>query len=650
MTFRSLALNNIRGNWRSYAAFFLSSVFSVLIFYLYASFLLHPDVVNGKIAQAQRVEKMMEICLYLIIIFSFFFVLYSSSAFVKTRKKEFGLLTLFGTTRGQLRKMVVYESLAVAALSIAAGLGLGILLSKLFILALGVLIGTDVPIRFLVPGQAVLLTAGGFLLVFFVISLLSAMRVGRTEIIDLLGEGRRPKRPPAFSPLLSAVAAVSLAAGYGMAALATAQTFIVLALPIIGLTVLGTYFLYTQLSVAVIRLLQRRKSFYYKGTNLLAISQLAFRIKDNARILFVVTVLGAIVMSAASTVYVFQKVQRDQILEFTPYTVGYVEQGEGHSVMDPAKAEALLEQEGGAVKERVEVKGLLAAGLNGEGTRWTAESPGEAMIVSLRDYNREAKRMGLPERSFAEDAAGTGFLVQPYRDMEAEERGESELQGRIGDAPLRLKLEETAYGTVMSPVAQANWLLVVPDGQLEQWMAAAPASAALTFRGFELADWEQRLDDVKRFSDALTPAGKEQAQTYRVSEYVQMRQAIGLTVFIGLFISALFFIASGSLLYFKLFTELQEDRSQFRALNRIGLTAGELRRTVGVQVGLLYLVPCLVGIVHSLFAMQPLGMLLRQPVWMYGLVVMGVYILMQAAYCLISWITYTRSIVRESRS
>ncbi|PLT47251.1 ABC transporter permease protein YvcS [Paenibacillus pasadenensis] len=644
MTFRSLALNNIRGNWRSYAAFFLSSVFSVLIFYLYASFVLHPDVVNGKIEQAQGVKKMMEVCMYLILIFSFFFVLYSSSAFVKTRKKEFGLLTLFGTTRGQLRKMVVYESLAVAALSIAAGLGLGILLSKLFILTLGVLIGTDVPIRFLVPGRAVLLTAGGFLLLFFVISLLSALRVGRSEIIDLLGEGRRPKRPPAFSPGLSALAALSLGAGYAMAAMTTVQTFMMLALPIIGFTVLGTYFLYTQLSVAVIRLLQRRKSFYYKGTNLLSISQLAFRIKDNARILFVVTVLGAIVMSAASTVYVFQKLQRDQILEHTPYTVGYVEQGPGHSVMDPDQAAALLEQDGGSVTERSEVKGLHASGLVGAAFR--DDRPGDAMVVALSDYNREAERVGLPKRSLDGDA---GFLVEPFRSMQEKGKPEGELLGRIGDEPLRLKLDESAYGAALSPIAQASWLLVVSDRQMERWTAAAPASAKLAFYGFELADWEHRLADVKRFDEALTPAAKEQAQTYRVSSYIEMRQSIGLTVFIGLFISVLFFIASGSLLYFKLFTELQEDRSQFRALNRIGLTSGELRRTVGVQVGLLYLVPCLVGIVHSLFAMQALGTLIGRPVWMYGLVVMGVYILMQAAYCLISWTTYTRSIVRDSR-
>src|SRR5690606_21564938 len=106
MTFRSLALKNIRVNWRSYSAFFLSSLFSVAIFYIYYAFTVHPDVVNGQLAAASKVKSGMEFCLYLISIFSVIFILYSSGSFLKSRKKEFGLFSLFGMTRRQLRKLV----------------------------------------------------------------------------------------------------------------------------------------------------------------------------------------------------------------------------------------------------------------------------------------------------------------------------------------------------------------------------------------------------------------------------------------------------------------------------------------------------------------------------------------------------------------
>lgn len=164
MTFRSLALSNIRGNWRSYSAFFLSSVFSVMIFYIYAAFLYHPEVENGSIMAASKIRSGMMFCEYIIIIFSFLFVLYSNSAFLKTRQQEFGLFSLFGMTKAQLRKLVIYENAAIAVLAIAVGILLGMLFSKLFFMALAVLLKLEETIPFAAPLKAIGITAGGFLL------------------------------------------------------------------------------------------------------------------------------------------------------------------------------------------------------------------------------------------------------------------------------------------------------------------------------------------------------------------------------------------------------------------------------------------------------------------------------------------------------
>ena len=100
MTFRQLALSNVRGSALRYAAFFLSSVFSVLLFFLYAQFILHPDVANGYIYGGESTRVVLTFCLVLVAVFAFFFVLYSSGAFLRARNREFGLLTLMGTTRG----------------------------------------------------------------------------------------------------------------------------------------------------------------------------------------------------------------------------------------------------------------------------------------------------------------------------------------------------------------------------------------------------------------------------------------------------------------------------------------------------------------------------------------------------------------------
>lgn len=445
MTFRSLAFSNIRGKWRSYSAFFLSSVFSVMIFYIYAAFLAHPDVVNGNIIAADKVRLGMIFCEYVIFIFSFLFVLYSNSAFLKTRKQEFGLFSLFGMTRMQLRRLVIYENLTIAVLAISVGIGLGILFSKMFFIVLSMLLNMSDTITFFVPLQAVGLTMGSFLVLFTLISFWSVLGIGRTEIIELLKASKKTKGELFYSPWLVVLAIVSLLVGYTIAlmlnggnfGLLDMQEFSMLAIGIMVAVVIGTYLLYSQFSILLLRFIQKRYNVYYNRTNMMVIAQLGYKMKDNARMLFIVSILSAVIVTAS----------------------------------------------------------------------------GAFSILAASAQQEELKEM------------------------------------------------------------------------------------------------------------------------------------ISLTMFIGLFISLLFFIAAGSMIYFKLFTELKEDQAQIKALIRIGITDGEIRKIVFTQVGIIFFLPCVVGIIHALVAMKALDNILMSSSWFYSFIVIGIYLVMQTIYFLIACRSYMGSML-----
>lgn len=150
------------------------------------------------------------------------------------------------------------------------------------------------------------------------ISIWTALRIGRTEIIDLLKAARKPKGQLVFSPWLVAISVVCLSAAYSMALVMNDGNFMLLALPILITVVIGTYFLFTQLSILLLRYIQKRSSIYYKRTNMIVFAQLGYKIKDNARILFIVSILSAIVMTALGTVYVMNigAKKYDRILSF----------------------------------------------------------------------------------------------------------------------------------------------------------------------------------------------------------------------------------------------------------------------------------------------------------------------------------------------
>ncbi|MDF2661155.1 MAG: hypothetical protein K0Q94_3946, partial [Paenibacillus sp.] len=133
----------------------------------------------------------------------------------------------------------------------------------------------------------------------------------------------------------------------------------------------------------------------------------------------------------------------------------------------------------------------------------------------------------------------------------------------------------------------------------------------------------------------------------RIEDYAAMHQFNSLALFIGVFVSFLFFIASGSMLYFKLFTEIQEDQAQFRALSRIGVSDAEIRKMTTTQIGISFFVPVVVGMVHAAFAYKTLGNLLGSSVWQYGIDVMAVYTGMQILYFALARKAYMKQLAQS---
>ncbi|UVI31742.1 FtsX-like permease family protein [Paenibacillus spongiae] len=651
MTFRSLALSGIKGNWRAYSAFFLSSVFSVFVFYVYGSFIYHPDVINGHIKAAAGVRRGMEACQYIVVIFSFFFVLYANSAFLKTRKKEFGLFTLFGMTRFQLRRMIVMESAIIALLAIGVGIGIGILFSKLFFMALALLLDVNNPIRFAVPLKALLITAIGYFALYLFLSVLTSIRVGRSEIIDLLKEANKPKKVPASSPWLSLLAVVSLGGGYALAWMMNMSTFLVFALPILGLVTLGSYFLFTQSSIGLLRLVQKNKPFYFKRTRLITFSQMAFKVKDNARILFMVSLLSAVVLTASGTFYVFQQGSKEQLTTHYPQTIAYYEKGlNKQEIIDPAKVRSIIEADNRSLSYELRTVGIPTELMEpAEGGKWSrGRSDMQAAIVSQADYNHAAEVKGYKPLSLS---AGSAVIVNPYEEMRENPlyAGDS-IKVKVNGKSTVYPLGETRFGAVMLPAGPFTFLLVVDDDRFAQIRQETPESKQYVMYGFEIADWTTALPTVKKIENAmsLTDETKLQVNTFRVEQYLDLQQTSALTLFVGLFVSLLFFIASGSMLYFKLFTEMKDDEAQFRSLTRIGMTAGEMKRIVASQVGMIFFVPLGLGILHTFFAMKALGNLLNMSTWVYAGVVIAIYIVMQSIYFVVAYMAYMRRMLKAA--
>ncbi|ONG65123.1 ABC transporter permease [Bacillus cereus] len=638
MNFRQLALNNVKGNWRNYKAFLISSCLSIVVFFMYASFIYHPDVVSGNISMRKMITKGLESMNYIVVIFSALFILYANSTFLRARKKEFGLLTLIGGTKSQLGRMIILEQLMLGSIAIVIGVGIGMLCSKLFFQALSVLLKIDKTLPLVWNSKAVLITAGVYFILFLILSLFSVWTVGRLQIIDLLREARKQKVEPFAFTWLCVVGIGCIIAAYVLSFQVTFLNFLILFLPVVGLTIGGTYLLFTQGSTVVLKALQKRKQSFYTYPNMFVLSNLIYKMKDNARFLFVISIITAVVSSAVGTLYVFFEDMSYKAATSTPHAISYEEKGiHTHNVIKEGKAKELIKKHG--FEEAREVTYVKLPGTQ-KITMFNSEHEMPMAIVSEKEYNAEVRKQKREQVREVHNASGSATMVitDMANDMMKIDRSKPH-EIKINGQKQSVQLNDPTSFSVFND----SEYLIVNDQDFEKYEKLVPDEEKTKYYGYYIEDWKSTEDLVLDLKKEIAP-DKQGELNNSVLAYKNIRESGAITMFIGFFVAVLFFFFACSMTYFKWFNDKEQDRIQFKSLKRIGMTDKEIRKIAIRQMGVIFFIPILIGSIHSGVALHTLGKMLYIDLWKSGALVIGAYILASAIYFMIAQRGYLKHV------
>ncbi|MCP8969335.1 ABC transporter permease [Ectobacillus ponti] len=625
MTFRQLACNNVLRNKRTYAAYFFSSALSVMIFFLYAVFIFHPGIAQG--VTRELAKEAMKIAECVLFVFAFFFILYSVGAFLKSRKKEFGILVMHGMSQRQLNRLVLLENMLIGLTAIAVGIGLGLLLSKLFLLwGASILHMEELP--FYLSWKPLLLTIGAFVPLFLIISLLTAFFVRSNNLLDLLQGDMKPKPEPKASILLSLLAAALLLGGYTLSFTTTDKNIAGRFVMVVPMIIAGTYFMFSQLSVFIIHLLKGRNSLFWRKTNILTLSDLAYRMKDNARMFFLVSIVSTVTFCAVGT-FATSNVYREQFKENHPFAVSYTSK-EGNM----SEARHLTSIEAELKKEKLAYTKAAVPLIS----QTSKESGQEVVLVSQSSYNTLAKLLQHPAISLQ----GSQAMFVPAT---LDQRGKLPAGTRtvtFQESGLIMQTKGSTPFLIFSTQTIGTNLLVVSDEAYEQ----IPPLHPQTVTAYQVDDWQQTakvgegiFNEVqKHFQSMQKGEASGPAPFSFVSAgyfYDIIKQSNNVMFFVALLIGAVFFIAAGSFLYFRLYTDLNRDQRKYQAIAKLGLTEQELNRTVTIQMAVLFFLPIAVAMVHSVFAFTALQSMFQLSIARDTFIVLAIFLVLQAVYFLI---------------
>lgn len=590
MNFRQFAVNNVIRSKRTYIAHFMSSAFSVMIFFIYALLSYHPSLSEGIVSSSGTLSMLgtmgMTVSQYIVFVFSFFFLLYSVGAFIKVRQKEFGILLIHGMSRRQLNRMLFMENLVIGAAAIITGIGTGLLFSKLILLICARLLAIEEGLPFYLPLKAIGVTAAAYCVLFVLVALFSSVMLRRGTLLALVKADETPKPAPKASPWLAVLAVLLLITGYGMVMVfAVLQIFsLVLLFGGVGLVIAGTYLLFTQSSVYFLRSLQKKPKLFFRKTNLLTISELMYRLKDNAIMFFIVSVISASAFTGIGTTLALGDPGLSAMENPYAYTLRTYDDSElssGEQVKQMIRKK--LDQAGFAYKEAQVAPFYTDNGYN---------------LIKLSEYNTLLRALGRPEAALnmGEALLTPGSVTQKnkYR-IDGYEEKTRVLEVDRMQTEVRIVKAETF---IALPVMY-NGGVVVPDQSYEKLMEAQAGKFIPTiFHVFYMENWKDTWEVSRDIVDTANNENSFQVEALYF-QWKNAQQENGILLIISGLIGIVFFTFAASFIYFRLYADLSRDEEQYRMIAKVGLSRNELKKMVSRQLVVIFFLPMVIAVIHS---------------------------------------------------
>lgn len=611
-----LAITGMAKNKKTYVPFCMTAIGIVMTFYIIA-FLSVSDSIQT-LPGAGSLQFVLRLGIGVIGFFSLVLLFYTHSFLIRRRKREFGLYNILGMGKRNLAIVMVWETVFIALLTIACGLGLGILFSKLAELGIYRLMGKPANFSFSVSVPALCWTLELYGVIFLLILADSLRQVFKDRPVELLRSENVGEKPPRANFLLAFLGAALLAAAYYLAvSIENPVDALVWFFAAVLMVIAATYMLFTAGSVALCRILRGNRRYYYKTNHFISVSTMVYRMKRNGAGLASICILSTMVLVMLSTTTCLYAGVESTLRNRYPRNILVETQsvddavtGEIHSAAKEALSDA-----GIAPENILSYRCLnIAAVPQGQSLRLLDESNYtgfsdilQLMVIPIADYNGiTGTSVVLPEGEVL--LYGTKGYVWPYDTLTIDGCDTLRVQGTapefISTAIDMVQIIPTLY-------------IFVPDmdtfHQIDQAQQAAygeNCSHPVDYYGFDVSCEDNAQialgQAVVRKIHALPGYGTTEFPDFYVDCIAESRDSFvalyaGL-FFLGLVLGLVFLLGTVLIMYYKQIVEGYEDQNRFEILQKVGMTRREIQQSIHSQMLTVFFLPLLTAAVHTAFA------------------------------------------------
>ena len=672
LLYPKLAWQGIRKNAETYLPYLLMGILMVGVSYI-MNYLTRPALM-GALSMGGTTLMVLQMGKIVISVFSVIFLYYCNSFLIRRRMKEFGLYNILGMGKGNIARVMLWETLLTALLVFAGGLLLGLSLSRLVEMALINLLHADytVPMELFYPdGVTWVLLFGG---IYVLILLANLLRMRLSNPVALLKSENTGEKPPKANWFFGLIGLLILLSAYYVAAVSQSplEALIFFFIAVL-MVIVATYLLLVSGSVTLCRMLRRNKRYYYQTRHFISVSAMAYRMKRNGAGMATICILCTMVLVILTSTVCLYGGTDSMVDAICPQdinlTIGLEARDgeENWKRLDAMQQMALdVTEEMGLTPENItSQRALVATGKvqNGDYGIITDADSLKANVLELTVYplsvyeQATGETVTLADRELLYASFKTNetfssmsfYGSAPYRMIHAEK----ELPKRLLSADYR-----SAWGclVVFTNDAEAFRSEITALVGKNSGKAMMMDRLALHFDLDSEADTDTQEKLVKalrsRSWEAMKSTGKE---FYGMSSLNVDTRALcrrdylsffGGLFFLGMVLGPLFSIAAVLIMYYKQICEGYEDAERFAVMRKVGLTDAEIRRSVNSQVLTVFFAPLLMAGLHMLFAMPMIRLILgafglHNDSLFYGIGI-GCYVVFAVIYALMYLLTSRR--------
>ncbi|MGH4121795.1 MAG: FtsX-like permease family protein [Clostridium sp.] len=595
MTFKDIAIKNIKGNIKKYITYYLCNSFIVASFFMYSVL-----IFNEKLWTTSQIEKGVLQAIMIpsvaLGVFSLFFISYAHSTFIKCRKKEFGVFMHLGMTTVDIRKIIIYENIIVALASILLGLLVGLVFSKLFFIVTIKLLGVK-EISYVIGFKNFIFPTIIFSGIYLANLLTTIIATRRFEVIKLLKADRKIQSNRFSNPIFALIGLLivigSIIILYKEFNNSEAGRLVLETTILISI---GVYIFISQLGGFLIKYSKRNPRVYFN--KLLFITSLNSKFKQNKIIIFIISILVAVIIFYNGAMLSFCITAEKDALNTNAYDIFYAEI-KGKNVLSNEAIEEIVIRNKEEIIKHETLEFVYYYGTSGE--------PVDEIIMTDKEINK------LGKTNFKVSKGDYIYLYQFDVTREAEKKKFRKFNMKLvfNSGTYELYNQENVFKRIVNNGNYSYSRINVVNESDYNFIREQNKSYELgKFQLYNFNNWKATKVIVEELKSELELINKTTKELYlpfnryedmlkvasKVGSYNFNMQGAKLLLFTSGFLGIFFFIATAIVLFLKLLSDIDSDKKRFNSMYKIGITEEEIKKQVGSELKPLFFIGPIIGI------------------------------------------------------